>query len=152
MAGLLMAEDPSVALPTDPVLNVDTLLGDIVTPTPLLEEKAAVVSDEVEADILARHRRPLVDDERAVLHDVDAEILRLADLLTGKSKGNNVIATPFTLDPGTYCGGLHITKNAVVTLRPGIYVSRPAIAPVVGAVRSTVVLLSKRRPLLFPTK
>ncbi len=30
-----MAEDPSVALPTDPVLAVDTLLGDIVTPTPL---------------------------------------------------------------------------------------------------------------------
>ncbi|ABY31896.1 TadE/TadG family type IV pilus assembly protein [Methylorubrum extorquens] len=52
------------------------------------------------------------------------EILRLADLLTGKSKGNNVIATPFTLDPGTYCGGLHITKNAVVTLRPGIYVMK----------------------------
>ncbi|SOR26824.1 conserved protein of unknown function [Methylorubrum extorquens] len=52
------------------------------------------------------------------------EILRLADLLTGKSKGSNVIAEPITLDPGTYCGGLHITKNAVVTLRPGIYVMK----------------------------
>ncbi|TXN08559.1 pilus assembly protein [Methylobacterium sp. WL103] len=27
-----------------------------------------------------------------------------------------------TLDPGTYCGGLQIKKNAVVTLKPGIFV------------------------------
>lgn len=27
-----------------------------------------------------------------------------------------------TLDPGTYCAGLQIKKNAVVTLKPGIYV------------------------------
>ena len=52
------------------------------------------------------------------------EILRLADALTGKSKGSNVVAESVTLDPGTYCGGLHITKNAVVTLRPGIYVMK----------------------------
>ena len=52
------------------------------------------------------------------------EILRIVDALTGMSKGVNVIAESVTLDPGTYCGGLHITKNAVVTLRPGIYVMK----------------------------
>ncbi|BAU92404.1 hypothetical protein MPPM_3799 [Methylorubrum populi] len=52
------------------------------------------------------------------------EVLRLADALTGKSKGSNVVSDSVTLDPGTYCGGLHITKNAVVTLRPGIYVMK----------------------------
>ncbi|AWI91767.1 hypothetical protein C0214_19235 [Methylobacterium sp. DM1] len=52
------------------------------------------------------------------------EVLRLADALTGKSKGSNVVAESVTLDPGTYCGGLHITKDAVVTLRPGIYVMK----------------------------
>ncbi|MFK5598639.1 TadE/TadG family type IV pilus assembly protein [Methylobacterium sp. HMF5984] len=29
-----------------------------------------------------------------------------------------------TLEPGTYCAGLHITKDAVVTLKPGIYVMK----------------------------
>jgi hypothetical protein len=52
------------------------------------------------------------------------EVLRLADALTGKSKGNNAVSETVTLDPGTYCGGLHITKDAVVTLRPGIYVMK----------------------------
>ncbi|MDR7036138.1 Flp pilus assembly protein TadG [Methylobacterium sp. BE186] len=36
----------------------------------------------------------------------------------------NKIDTTVTLEPGTYCGGLHITKNAVVTLKPGIYVMK----------------------------
>ena len=43
----------------------------------------------------------------------------------------NVLKTPrnevnqsVTLDPGTYCGGLKITKNAIVTLRPGVYVMK----------------------------
>ncbi len=36
----------------------------------------------------------------------------------------NTITTSTTLEPGTYCGGLHISENAVVTLRPGIYVMR----------------------------
>jgi hypothetical protein len=52
------------------------------------------------------------------------EMLRIADVVTGKSKGANPIAISTTLDPGTYCGGLHITKNAVVTMRPGIYVMK----------------------------
>ena len=34
----------------------------------------------------------------------------------------NLIDQDATLDAGTYCGGLHITKNAAVTLRAGIYV------------------------------
>ena len=53
-----------------------------------------------------------------------SEVLVLADKLTGKSKGSNVVSSNATLEPGTYCGGLHITKNAVVTLRPGIYVMK----------------------------
>ena len=32
------------------------------------------------------------------------------------------IDSSMTLEPGTYCGGLQITKNAVVTLKAGIYV------------------------------
>ena len=38
--------------------------------------------------------------------------------------GTNTVSTTVTLDPGTYCGGLKITGNAVVTLRPGIYVMK----------------------------
>lgn len=49
-------------------------------------------------------------------------ILQTIDILTGKSKGKNPVPNAYTLDPGTYCGGLKITKNSVVTLRPGIYV------------------------------
>ncbi len=37
---------------------------------------------------------------------------------------SNDIDQDATLDPGTYCGGLHITKKAVVTLRPGTYVMK----------------------------
>ena len=33
----------------------------------------------------------------------------------------NLVDQSVTLDPGTYCGGLHVTKNAVVTLKAGIY-------------------------------
>ncbi len=36
----------------------------------------------------------------------------------------NQIDQSVTLEPGTYCGGLQITNNAVVTLRPGIYVMK----------------------------
>ncbi|WP_082552647.1 Tad domain-containing protein [Methylobacterium sp. Leaf456] len=51
-----------------------------------------------------------------------AAILKIIDNVTGPSKGSNVIPTNVTLNPGTYCGGLKITKKAVVTLNPGIYV------------------------------
>ena len=36
--------------------------------------------------------------------------------------GKNNVDKDVTLEPGTYCGGLHVTKDAVVTLKPGIYV------------------------------
>ncbi len=36
----------------------------------------------------------------------------------------NLVDQSVTLDPGTYCGGLHITKKAAVTLRAGIYVMK----------------------------
>ena len=51
-----------------------------------------------------------------------AAVLKIIDIATGPSKGVNVIASNVTLNPGTYCGGLKITKKAVVTLNPGIYV------------------------------
>ena len=35
-----------------------------------------------------------------------------------------VIDKSVTLEPGTYCGGLQIKKNSVVTLKPGIYVMK----------------------------
>lgn len=63
-------------------------------------------------------------------------IFALTDALTGKSKGSNVVAETTTLEPGTYCGGLHITKNAVVTLRPGIYVMKDG--PLVVDKRATM--------------
>lgn len=36
----------------------------------------------------------------------------------------NEVNQSVTLEPGTYCGGLRITKKATVTLRPGIYVMK----------------------------
>ncbi|GJD96864.1 Tad domain-containing protein [Methylobacterium iners] len=36
--------------------------------------------------------------------------------------GANVVSGNVTLDPGTYCGGLQITKGAQVLLRPGVYI------------------------------
>jgi Flp pilus assembly protein TadG len=36
--------------------------------------------------------------------------------------GENVVSGNGTLKPGTYCGGLHITKGARVTLQPGVYI------------------------------
>ena len=41
-----------------------------------------------------------------------------------KNYGTNVVSTRATLYPGTYCGGLHITKGANVTLMPGVYVMK----------------------------
>jgi Flp pilus assembly protein TadG len=38
--------------------------------------------------------------------------------------GANVVSGAVALDPGTYCGGLHLTKKAQVTLRPGIYIMK----------------------------
>jgi Flp pilus assembly protein TadG len=46
---------------------------------------------------------------------------------SANSKGDtsaNLVDQSATLDPGTYCGGLHITKNASVSLRAGTYVMK----------------------------
>jgi hypothetical protein len=37
---------------------------------------------------------------------------------------SNVVTGIVTLDPGTYCGGLHLTDSAIVTLRSGTYVMK----------------------------
>jgi len=44
--------------------------------------------------------------------------------LNAKKGQDNTVTGIVTLDPGTYCGGLHITKTAIVTLRPGIYIMK----------------------------
>ncbi|MBB2964363.1 TadE/TadG family type IV pilus assembly protein [Methylobacterium sp. R2-1] len=44
--------------------------------------------------------------------------------LGGPALKENRIDFTTPLNPGTYCGGLHITKDAVVTLRPGVYVMK----------------------------
>ena len=46
----------------------------------------------------------------------------LVDGIDDPLYGTNVVSTTATLEPGTYCGGLHITKGADVTLRPGVYI------------------------------
>jgi Flp pilus assembly protein TadG len=40
----------------------------------------------------------------------------------GPAAGNVAITASTTLDPGTYCGGLHISGSASVTLNPGVYI------------------------------
>lgn len=42
------------------------------------------------------------------------------------------VTTSMTLSPGTYCGGIRISKNAVVTLNPGIYVFKDGPLDVSG--------------------
>lgn len=72
-------------------------------------------------------RDPLIDKQGptpgpcidlGILFDPKKLIGMVDDLLYGA----NVVSGPATLNPGTYCGGLHITKGAQVTLRPGIYI------------------------------
>ncbi|MGU3539167.1 TadE/TadG family type IV pilus assembly protein [Methylobacterium sp. A54F] len=50
-------------------------------------------------------------------------LTKLVNQVKGGETGN-VVSTSTDLDPGTYCGGLHITKNAQVNLRPGVYIMR----------------------------
>ncbi|KQP07404.1 hypothetical protein ASF28_15630 [Methylobacterium sp. Leaf99] len=74
-------------------------------------------------------RDPLADREAPQ----SASCLNIANLLNpmmligsldDPAYGKNVITTTATLSPGTYCGGLHITKGAQVTLRPGVYIMK----------------------------
>lgn len=49
----------------------------------------------------------------------------LIDGIDSPLYGSNIISAPsVTLDPGTYCGGLHVTKGSQVKLRPGIYIMK----------------------------
>lgn len=41
-----------------------------------------------------------------------------------RDTSGNLVDQSVTLDPGTYCGGLHITKSASVALRAGTYVMK----------------------------
>lgn len=84
-------------------------------------------------------------------------LLKIVDAATGPSKGVNVIASNVTLEPGTYCGGLKITKNAVVTMKPGIYVIKdgPLIVEKKGTLTGTDVGLfftGNNAGLLFDKK
>ena len=61
---------------------------------------------------------------------------------SANSKGDtskNLIDQSVTLDPGTYCGGLHITKKANVALRSGIYIMKdgPLVVDQKGSLAGT---------------
>ncbi|GLS68276.1 hypothetical protein GCM10007890_02880 [Methylobacterium tardum] len=61
---------------------------------------------------------------------------------SANSKGDtskNLVDQSVTLDPGTYCGGLHITKKANVTLRAGVYVLKdgPLVVDQKGSLTGT---------------
>jgi Flp pilus assembly protein TadG len=49
---------------------------------------------------------------------------KLIDGIDDPLYGLNVVSGTVTLKPGTYCGGLHITKGAQVTLKPGVYIMK----------------------------
>ncbi|MFF8803150.1 MULTISPECIES: pilus assembly protein TadG-related protein [unclassified Methylobacterium] len=49
---------------------------------------------------------------------------KLIDGIDDPLYGLNVVSGTVTLDPGTYCGGLHITKKGQVTLKPGVYIMK----------------------------
>ncbi|MCJ2035791.1 TadE/TadG family type IV pilus assembly protein [Methylobacterium sp. J-068] len=49
---------------------------------------------------------------------------KLIDGLDNLLYGAVVVSGNVTLRPGTYCGGLHITKGARVTLEPGVYIMK----------------------------
>lgn len=53
---------------------------------------------------------------------VSALTASFAELKGSTTQG--MIRTPYTLDPGVYCGGLTIGANASATLNPGVYVMK----------------------------
>lgn len=65
-------------------------------------------------------RRSSDDDD----DDDDEGGSRTTSTTTNTGFGKNIVGLTATLDPGTYCGGLQITNNSVVTLRPGIYIMK----------------------------
>ena len=69
----------------------------------------------------------------------------------------NLVDQSVTLSPGTYCGGLHVTKNAVVSLRSGIYVMKngPLVVDQKGSLSGTDVAFyftGDKGGLLFDSK
>lgn len=79
---------------------------------------------------------------------------------SANSKGDtskNLVDQSVTLDPGTYCGGLHVTKKANVTLRSGIYIMKdgPLVVDQKGSLTGTDVGLffaGDQAGLLFDKK
>jgi Flp pilus assembly protein TadG len=72
-------------------------------------------------------RDPLIDRQgpvpgRCVNLGFSVDPKKLVDGLDDPAYGINVVSGSVTLQPGTYCGGLHVTKGATVTLQPGIYI------------------------------
>lgn len=49
---------------------------------------------------------------------------KFIDGIDDPAYGVNVVSGYATLYPGTYCGGLHLTKGAQVNLRPGVYIMK----------------------------
>lgn len=74
-------------------------------------------------------RDPLVDRQgpepsSCIVLGLSVDPKKLVDGIDDLVYGVNVVSGSVTLDPGTYCGGLHVTKGAQVTLRPGIYIMK----------------------------
>jgi Flp pilus assembly protein TadG len=73
-------------------------------------------------------RDPLIDRQGptpgACIDLPFADPKKLVDGIDDPAYGVNVVSGSTTLSPGTYCGGLHLTKKADVTLLPGIYIMK----------------------------
>ncbi len=81
-------------------------------------------------------------------------LLNNVKALGGLSVGINIVIDSRTLEPGTYCGGLLITGNAVVNMKPGIYVFKdgPLLVDAVAQLKGTDVglyFIGDRSGLLF---
>lgn len=61
---------------------------------------------------------PKVDDPLEDRPEPEVASKCLPELTQVKITGSGIV----TLDPGTYCGGIEVTDNATVRLRPGVYV------------------------------
>ena len=80
--------------------------------------------------------------------------------ISANKKGDtsqNLVDQDATLSPGTYCGGLHITKKASVTLQAGIYVMQdgPLIVDKKASMSGTDVgfyFMGSKGGLLFDSK
>ena len=72
-------------------------------------------------DPLADRAAPDIGSCISLSSIVNSDPTKITNLL---KRPSNEVNQSVTLDPGTYCGGLKITKNAVVTLRPGVYVMK----------------------------